>query len=113
MAGIDTPGTTEGTVPGTVPGAVRKVVCDGVWTAVDGAILTGRCGTRREGIRSPAWIVVLAVTSIATGNGIGSMTGEVFQSAICDGTCGEIVAATCTAIPLVILMAPVFIQRRY
>ena len=101
-----------GTVPGTVLGVVRQVVCDVMWAAVGGVIPNGTCGARREGIRSPVRTAILAVTSMATGNVIGSMTGEVSQSAIREGTYGEILGATCTAIPLVILRAPVTVQRQ-
>ena len=101
-----------GTVPGTVLGVVRQVVCDVVWAAVGGVILTGTCGTRREGIRSPVRTGIPTVTCMATGNVIGGVTGEVSQSAIREGTCGKILGATCTAIPLVILRAPVTVQCR-
>jgi hypothetical protein len=101
-----------GTVPGTVLGVVWKVVCDVVWAAVGGVILTGTCGTRSEGIRSPVRTAIPTVTSMATRNVIGRVTGEVSQSAIREGTCGKILGATCTAIPLVILRAPVTVQRQ-
>lgn len=101
-----------GTVPGTVLGVVRKAVYDVAWTAVGGVILTGTCGTRREGIGSPVRTVILTVTSMATGNVIGSMTGEVSQGTIREGTCGKIPGANCTAIPLVILRVPVTVQRQ-
>jgi|WetSurMetagenome_2_1015567.scaffolds.fasta_scaffold114807_3 hypothetical protein len=93
MAGIYTPGTTGGTVPGTVPVAVRKVVRGVVWAAVGGVILT--------------------VSSVGTGKVIDSITGEVSQSVIREGTCGRTPGATRAAIRLVILRAPVHIQRRH
>jgi hypothetical protein len=113
VAGIDTPGITGGTVPGTVPGVVRKVVCDVVWIAVCCVIPTGTCRTRRKGIRSPVRTAIVTVTSMTTGKVTGSVTGEASQSTIREGTCGKVLGATCTAIPLVFLRAPVRAQRQY
>ena len=104
--------TAWGTVPGTVREAIRRVVCDMVRIAVGGVILTGTCGTRREGIRGPVRTAIPTVISMATGNVIGRVTGEVSQSAIREGTCERILGATRTAVPLVILRAPVAVQRQ-
>lgn len=105
--------TTLGTVPGTVRGAIRRGVCNAVMIAVGGAILTGTCGTRREGIRSPARTAIPTVTSRTTGNAIGRVTGEVSQIAIREETCGKILGATYTAIPLVVLRAPVAARHQH